>query len=79
MQVLLVLVRSLRALEKCRRDFIIMLGNRTHLAATHREMLSREDVIFHSTPVLFDGVPTADNSRHGGSPDIGELSCSIQT
>ena len=60
MQVLLVLVRSLRSLEKCRRDFILMLGNRTHLADTHREMLAREDVIFHSTPVLFEGVPTAD-------------------
>jgi len=59
-QLLVVLVRSLRAVEACRRDFVLMLGNRTFLSTKHQQLLANEGVVFHSTPPLFLGVPTAD-------------------
>ena len=60
-QLLLVLVRSLRRVESaCRRDFVLLLGSSVILTADQRGALEAEGVLFRSTPPTFLGVPTAD-------------------
>ena len=48
-QLLLTLVRSLRRVERCRRDFVLMLGTAVTLSAAHRAALEGEGVSFHAS------------------------------
>ena len=57
---LVVLVRSLRRVENCLRDFVLLLGDSVQLSAHHRALLGSAGVILHSIPPLVLGVPTID-------------------
>lgn len=56
----LVLARSLRFLERCRRDFVLLLGDQVALLQRHVEIFQRERIVVHRVPPIFDGFPTAD-------------------
>jgi hypothetical protein len=59
-QMLLVLVRSLRRVELCRRDFVVLLGTQVPLSEEHQASLQREGLLLRPAPPLIPGVPTAD-------------------
>lgn len=59
-QLLVALSRSLRSIELCRRDFIILLGTQLPLSPAHQNVLTQEGMIIHHTPPIIPGVPTAD-------------------
>ena len=54
------LLRSLRRVELCRRDFVLLLGTAVQLPPAAEETLRGEGVIFHRVPPLKQGVPTLD-------------------
>lgn len=57
---MLALVRSLRRVELCRRDFVVLLGTEVALSARHKRSFEQEGVVLHPTPPLIPGIPTAD-------------------
>ena len=59
-QLIVALVRSLRDVELCRRDFVLLLGTQVPLSTVHLDALKQEGVLLHPTPPLIPGVPTAD-------------------
>jgi hypothetical protein len=59
-QLLVALVRSLRRVELCRRDFIVLLGTQVPMSLAQQRMLTREGILIHPAPPLIPGVPTAD-------------------
>ena len=59
-QLVIVLARSLRSVETCRRDFIVLLGTQSPLSDHHRRLLLNEGLILVPTPPIIPGVPTAD-------------------
>ena len=60
-QLLLVLHRSIRRVEQCRRDFLVLLGTGVVLPEKERAALAREPGLrLVPTPPVFEGVPTAD-------------------
>lgn len=59
-QMLVALVRSLRSVELCRRDFVVLLGTQVPLSTEHQVTLQREGMLLHAAPPLIPGVPTAD-------------------
>lgn len=60
-QLLLVLHRSIRRVEMCRRDFLVLLGTGVLLPEKERAALAREPGLrLVPTPPVFEGVPTAD-------------------
>ena len=60
-QLILVLLRSLRRVERrCRRDFIVLLGTHVRVPLFERRMLKRAGARFVLAPPLLPGVPTAD-------------------
>ena len=61
LKLLLALVRSLRRVEQCRRDFVLLLGTGVPtLPAAVWKPLADEGVIQHATAPLITGVPSAD-------------------
>jgi hypothetical protein len=61
LQLLLVLVRSVRLIETCRRDFVIMLGTDGPVLGTAwRVAFEREQVIFQNVAPLVLGSPASD-------------------
>lgn len=59
-QLLLVLARSLRKVELCRRDFVVLIGTQVPLLSTQKRQLVDEGLILHPMPPIIPGVPTAD-------------------
>lgn len=59
-QLLVALLRSLRRVELCRRDFIVLLGTQVPLSPVHRAALTQEGMLIHPAPPIIPGVPTAD-------------------
>ena len=59
-QLLVALARSLRRVELCRRDFIVLLGTQVPLSLAHQDILKQEGMLIHPAPPLIPGVPTAD-------------------
>ena len=59
-QMLVVLMRSLRRVELCRRDFVVLLGTQVPLSTAHQKTLVREGMVLRPAPPLIPGVPTAD-------------------
>ena len=60
-QLLLVLHRSIRRVELCRRDFLVLLGTGVLLPEKERAVLASEPGLrLVPTPPVFKGVPTAD-------------------
>ena len=60
-QLLLVLHRSIRRVEQCRRDFLVLLGTGVVLPEKERAALASEPGLrLVPTPPVFEGVPTAD-------------------
>jgi hypothetical protein len=57
---LIVLLRSLRKVETCRRDFVVLLGTEIPLSKEHQDLLTNEGMILHPTAPIIPGVPTAD-------------------
>jgi len=57
---LVALSRSLRLVELCRRDFIVLLGTQVQLRAKDLERLTQEGMLIHWVPPIIPGVPTAD-------------------
>lgn len=59
-QLLLVLIRSLRKVELCRRDFVVLLGTQVPLHMKHQTTLTSAGILLRPAPPLIPGVPTAD-------------------
>ena len=59
-KLLTVLLRSLRNVELCRRDFVVLLGTQLHLSRRNQNLLKREGFILQPAPPVIPGVPTAD-------------------
>ena len=60
-QLLLVLHRSIRRVEMCHRDFLVLLGTGVLLPEKERAALASEPGLYLvPTPPVFEGVPTAD-------------------
>ena len=59
-QLITVLVRATRLLDRCRRDFILLLGDAVSLTLGQTTVLQQEGVILHRIRPLFPGVPTGD-------------------
>ena len=59
-QLLVALIRSLRRVELCRRDFVLLLGTEVPLSSEHQQILREESMLLHPTPPIIPGVPTAD-------------------
>ena len=57
---LLVLLGSLRDVERCRRDFVVLLGTDVKLANAQRLALENAGAILRLVPPLVPGVPTVD-------------------
>lgn len=72
-QMLIVLLRSLRNVERCRRDFIVLLGTQVPLSPAHVETLTSESAIIRPTPPLIAGVPTADKLHVWRMTDYSQL------
>lgn len=59
-ELLVVLMRSLRRVELCRRDFIVLLGTQMEMSLDNQRLLQREGMLLHPAPPLVPGVPTMD-------------------
>ena len=79
-QLLLVLHRSIRRVEQCRRDFLVLLGTGVVLPAKERAALAREPGLrLVPTPPVFEGVPELINCTRGRSPVTRSCSCLTPT
>ena len=56
----LVLLRSIRRIEQCRRDFLLMLGTGSTLRDSQREAFDAEGAIIRRVPPIQPGVPSMD-------------------
>jgi len=59
-QMLVALVRSLRRVELCHRDFVVLLGTQVPLSTEHQHTLLDVGVLLRAIPPIIPGVPTAD-------------------